>query len=139
MSNSDIDKIQVGGDHYKTEEMMQQHWNVMILCEASYLQGCVTKYLDRFDKKNGLADLQKARHYAEKLRANRYGPALTDDQVDHMMGKYLDKFNDDPSPLRRVAIKAVMQLDMDTAILMIKELIAERYPEEPDGRYTNQD
>lgn len=139
MSNKEIDSIQIGGNHYKTEEFMQQHWNVMILCNASYLQGCITKYLDRFDKKNGLADLQKATHYAEKLRANRYGPQLTDDQVKSMMGKYLDKFNDDPTPLRRVGIKAVMQLDMDTAILMIKELIAERYPEEPNGRYTDQD
>ena len=86
-----------------------------------------------------LTDLQKATHYAENLRANRYGPQLTDDQVKSMMGKYLDKFNDDPTPLRRVGIKAVMQLDMDTAILMIKELIAERYPEEPNGRYTDQD
>ena len=55
MSNKEIDSIQIGGNHYKTEKFMQQHWNVMILCNASYLQGCITKYLDRFDKKNGLA------------------------------------------------------------------------------------
>lgn len=58
---------QVGGTHYKTEGM-PQHWDLMwMMFGEAWFIGCITKYLFRYKKKNGLEDLQKAKHYLEKL------------------------------------------------------------------------
>ena len=57
---------QVGGNHYKTAGA--QHWDV-----AGYIYGeahfkcTATKYISRWRKKNGVQDLEKAKHYLEKL------------------------------------------------------------------------
>lgn len=53
---------QVGGDHYQTGGL--QHWD---LFGAEYLMAAATKYM-RWRKKGGVEDLEKALHYAEKLR-----------------------------------------------------------------------
>lgn len=58
---------QVGGDHYKGENADFQHWDLIELFGIGYLEGCATKYVSRWRKKNGLQDVQKARHYIEKL------------------------------------------------------------------------
>lgn len=55
---------QVGGSHYKTEGL--QHWDLVDLFKWDYFQGQITKYLMRWRKKNGIEDLEKARHYLEK-------------------------------------------------------------------------
>jgi lipopolysaccharide biosynthesis regulator YciM len=56
--------IQVGGEHYKGTI---QHWDYVIANDLSYLEGQITKYVSRWRKKNGLQDLQKARHFLDKL------------------------------------------------------------------------
>lgn len=61
---SDANKRQVGGDHYKTG---LEHWDVVELHGIGYLEGCASKYLTRWRKKNGVQDLHKALHYTEKL------------------------------------------------------------------------
>lgn len=56
---------QEGGDHYKDmpiQPVEYIHANAM-----GYLEGNVVKYVSRWRKKNGLADLEKARHYVELL------------------------------------------------------------------------
>lgn len=55
---------QVGGDHYKTDGL--QHWDIVHMFKLDYFQGQITKYLFRWRKKNGLEDLEKARHYLDK-------------------------------------------------------------------------
>jgi len=55
---------QVGGDHYRSDI---QHWDVIALHSIGYLEGCATKYVTRHRSKNGVQDLQKAEHYAQKL------------------------------------------------------------------------
>jgi hypothetical protein len=58
---------QVGGAHYAAAV---QHWDfVAAVLHDRYLEGCCTKYITRYKKKNGLQDLEKALHYAEKLLA----------------------------------------------------------------------
>ena len=57
---------QVGGEHYKTEEGGVQHWDYCSFAEVPYLEGCASKYVSRWRKKNGLQDLEKAKHYIEK-------------------------------------------------------------------------
>ena len=60
---------QVGGTHYKSKI---QHWDWVISNNLSYLQGQITKYVARYDKKHGLEDLKKAQHFLEKLIETNY-------------------------------------------------------------------
>lgn len=58
--------IQVGGDHYKVGG--EEHWDrVYRLFGAGYFVGCITKYVERYQKKNGYEDLLKAQHFLSKL------------------------------------------------------------------------
>ena len=56
--------MQVGGSHYAAA---YQHWDLVEDWGVGYLEGCATKYLTRWRKKNGVQDLEKALHYATKL------------------------------------------------------------------------
>lgn len=56
---------QVGGGHYKTPGL-PEHWDLVGMFGWDYFQGQITKYLMRWRKKNGLEDLEKARHYLDK-------------------------------------------------------------------------
>ena len=56
---------QVGGSHYKDKAIQPIeyiHANKMGFCE-----GNVVKYITRWREKNGVADLEKAKHYIELL------------------------------------------------------------------------
>ena len=56
---------QVGGSHYKDKAIQPIeyiHANKMGFCE-----GNVVKYITRWKEKNGVADLEKAKHYIELL------------------------------------------------------------------------
>ena len=58
-------ETQVAGNHYKDmpiQPVEYIHANAM-----GYLEGNVVKYISRWRKKNGLDDLQKAKHYVELL------------------------------------------------------------------------
>lgn len=57
---------QVGGTHYKVRENGVGHWDYVTLVNAPYLEGCATKYISRWKKKNGIVDLEKALHFLEK-------------------------------------------------------------------------
>jgi hypothetical protein len=59
-----LDK-QVEGNHYKDlpiQPIEYIHANAM-----GYMEGNVVKYVSRWRKKNGIADLEKAKHYIELL------------------------------------------------------------------------
>ena len=56
---------QVGGNHYNTGHEMQ-HWDWAWQQQYDQFQYCITKYVDRHKRKNGLEDLYKARHHLEK-------------------------------------------------------------------------
>ena len=62
---------QVGGSHYK--DMPMQPWDVMeaVLTPEEFrgfLRGNVIKYSMRAGRKEGSDDLEKARHYMQKLK-----------------------------------------------------------------------
>ena len=64
MAQSALDK-QVAGDHYKDQAIQPVeyiHANAI-----GYFEGNVIKYVTRWRKKNGIADLEKAKHYIELL------------------------------------------------------------------------
>lgn len=60
----DPNKEQFGGTHYQTQ---YQHWDLVARVGMDYFAGNATKYVSRYRKKNGIQDLQKARHYLDKL------------------------------------------------------------------------
>lgn len=56
---------QVGGNHYKDlpiQPVEYIHANAL-----GYFEGCVIKYISRWRKKNGIPDLEKAKHYIDLL------------------------------------------------------------------------
>jgi hypothetical protein len=56
---------QVGGDHYKKNEI--QPWDFIVSNNMGFLEGNIVKYIARYKEKNGLSDLLKAQHYLQKL------------------------------------------------------------------------
>jgi hypothetical protein len=54
---------QIGGKHYK--EYKIQPIEFIVKNKLSFIQGCVIKYICRFDKKNGVEDLLKIKHYCD--------------------------------------------------------------------------
>lgn len=64
-----IDKAndrQVGGDHYRKSDADQQHWDYCWARKFDQFQYQITKYVERWRDKNGIADLEKAKHFLEK-------------------------------------------------------------------------
>lgn len=55
---------QVGGSHYKSSPI--QHWDFAAANDYDYFQGQITKYVDRWKRKNGIEDLKKAAHFLQK-------------------------------------------------------------------------
>ena len=63
---SKANKIQIGGDHYKMNGGGEEHWDRVFRLKLDYFQAAVTKYVERCWKKNGIQDLQKAKHFLDK-------------------------------------------------------------------------
>ena len=57
--------IQVGGGHYQGKAI--QPWDYIVSNRLGYLEGNVVKYVSRWQDKGGRQDLEKARHYLDKL------------------------------------------------------------------------
>jgi hypothetical protein len=57
--------VQVDGSHYK--QMKIQPVEYIHANGIPYLEGNVIKYVSRWRNKNGMADLEKAKHYIELL------------------------------------------------------------------------
>jgi hypothetical protein len=131
------DNVQIGGNHYKTDDPDQQHWNAMAAMQANYFQGVITKYIDRHRRKHGLEDLQKAEHYAKKYKQIIYSPFWSEYAVRTTIKLYLAK--DELNITEVKAITAVLCNDMPTTIKLIEQLIEEYTGENPTSRYTNQD
>jgi hypothetical protein len=56
---------QVSGDHYKN--MAIQPIEFIHANNIPFAEGCAIKYLCRWRSKNGVADLEKAKHFIELL------------------------------------------------------------------------
>ena len=56
---------QEGGNHYKT--LAIQPWDYIIQNNLGFLEGNIIKYVTRWRHKEGVQDLQKARHFLDKL------------------------------------------------------------------------
>lgn len=58
-------KTQVGGGHYK--DLKIQPVEYIHANGIGYMEGNVIKYVTRWRSKNGIPDLEKAKHYIELL------------------------------------------------------------------------
>lgn len=56
---------QISGNHYK--KLNPEPWDVVRHWDLGYLDGSALKYIARWRNKNGIADLEKAVHYLQKL------------------------------------------------------------------------
>lgn len=56
---------QVGGDHYKSLPIQVVEYN--FFNDIPYMEGNIIKYITRWRTKNGIQDLEKAKHYIELL------------------------------------------------------------------------
>ena len=56
---------QIGGNHYKRHKV--QVWDAILTWGLGFLDGNVVKYVVRYRDKGGIEDLEKAKHYLEKL------------------------------------------------------------------------
>jgi len=72
----DANDRQVGGEHYRSEF---QHWDYVLANDIPYMEAQIIKYLTRWRKKNGLADLEKGLHFYEKLLEVERAKALKPD------------------------------------------------------------
>ena len=59
-------KEQSGGNHYLDNAI--QPIEYIVANKLSFIQGCIIKYICRFDKKNGNEDIDKAIHYCKLLK-----------------------------------------------------------------------
>ena len=56
---------QHGGSHYKSKPI--QVWDFIAANKLGFFEGNILKYISRWQDKNGVEDLLKARHYLDKL------------------------------------------------------------------------
>jgi len=56
---------QIGGKHYKKFKI--QPWDFINANKLSFMQGSIISYLVRFREKGGIADLEKCKHYLDKM------------------------------------------------------------------------
>jgi len=54
---------QIGGKHYKDFKI--QPIEFITKNKLSFIQGCIIKYICRFENKNGIEDLEKIKHYCD--------------------------------------------------------------------------
>ena len=54
---------QIGGNHYRGFKI--QPIEFITKNKLSFIQGCIIKYICRFENKNGVEDLDKIIHYCE--------------------------------------------------------------------------
>ena len=57
--------VQVDGSHYKDQAIQPVEY--IHANGIGYMEGNVIKYVSRWRKKNGIKDLEKAKHYIELL------------------------------------------------------------------------
>jgi hypothetical protein len=109
-----VNNIQIGGTHYQKE---YQHWDLVIDTDMPYLLGCATKYVTRWQDKNGVEDLKKSIHYIEK--AKERGVIMSHhDQV------HVKHFAKQLQAREADVILKITSNYFDVAILLINDMIA---------------
>ena len=114
----DANDIQIGGKHYQRK---YQHWDLVCDLNLHYLLGCATKYVSRWQEKNGLEDLRKSLHYISK--AEEVGVEFAE-YTQEQCNK-LDMFCDQLHHVDGTAVKLICLGSYDEARKLIEEQIEE--------------
>jgi hypothetical protein len=61
-------EVQIGGNHYTKNKI--QPIEYILANDLDFCEGNIIKYITRYKDKNGIEDLQKAKHYIELLINN---------------------------------------------------------------------
>ena len=95
---------QVGGDHYK--KLGIQPIELIRDINANFFQGNVIKYVTRYKDKNGIKDLEKAKHYLElieELHPNNNSKKITSYGIDKVNDYiYANKIDTDAAKIIRI-------------------------------------
>ena len=62
---NEANKTQIGGTHYQANAI--QPWDYIHANQLGFFEGNIVKYVTRYQRKNGIKDLEKAKHFLEKL------------------------------------------------------------------------
>jgi len=81
---------QVDGEHYHQKTI--QPWDYITMNRLGYLEGNIIKYVTRYKEKNGMRDLEKAKHYLDKLI--EVNSAQSDIVCNHCVSPPACEFND---------------------------------------------
>ena len=115
---------QVGGDHYR--KLGIQPIELIRDINANFFQGNVIKYVTRYKDKNGIKDLEKARHYLELIRElhpDNNSSKITYDEIDSV-NEYIYANNIDTDAAKIIRIVSLCGDDkIDEAIGFINNLI----------------
>lgn len=115
---------QVGGDHYK--KLGIQPVELIRDINANFFQGNVIKYVTRYKDKNGIKDLEKAKHYLElieELHPNNNSSKITSYGIDKVNDYiYANKIDTDAAKIIRI-VSLCGNGKIDTAIELIDNLI----------------
>ena len=115
---------QVGGDHYK--KLGIQPIELIRDINANFFQGNVIKYITRYKDKNGIKDLEKAKHYLElieELHPNNNSSKITSYEIDKVNEYiYANKIDTDAAKIIRI-VSLCGNDKIDKAIELINNLI----------------
>ena len=115
---------QVGGDHYK--KLGIQPVELIRDINANFFQGNVIKYVTRYKDKNGIKDLEKAKHYLElieELHPNSNSNKITSYEIDSVNEYiYANKIDTDAAKIIRI-VSLCGDNKIDKAIELIGNLI----------------
>lgn len=118
--------LQIGGAHYRTDF---QHWDLIAINGIGYLEGCATKYMTRWPKKNGRQDVEKARHYVLKaLELYREGAYMPAGRVDNLQFEAFAVANDldaDSKDAVRHLLYWTNEVHLELALGAIDKVLAE--------------
>lgn len=115
---------QVDGSHYKgAGNGNYQHWDfVKEQLDNRYFEGMISKYLFRHKRKNGVVDLEKAKHFADKLlelaTLHPDGEYPSMNSIRERYGSF--ELYDTKQMTRMSLIRSTYELDMtESAILLV--------------------
>lgn len=130
---------QVAGGHYSGSAY--QHWDYMADIRAGYHEGCATKYLARWRKKNGLQDLEKSAHFLEKQIEIAHQCGIRQTTHDAMLLNRFVWANGIPAKegeLIQLILFANRVDDLQAALRGVRELIEQNAGAEPGRGYVAQ-
>ena len=144
MNDAAANARQVAGTHYRTAF---QHWDLVAEAGMGYFDGQVTKYVSRWRKKNGLQDLEKAKHFAEKyyelLRAGTLHAVQGREAVktNALLTTYIGaaQLDDQEAEVVMLLTRNHDATLVKLAIDIIDEIIDEIIAAEPGAGYVKQD